>query len=47
MKDNDSDIRVECDLPADLPVASDEVKLLQDLLPDLLKAMVWAQSNEE
>jgi hypothetical protein len=46
VKDTDSEIRIECDLAADLPIAPDELKLLQELLPDLVKEMVWAQPEE-
>jgi hypothetical protein len=46
VNDTSSEIRIECDLPAELPIAQDEVKLLQELLPDLVKEMVWAQPEE-
>ncbi len=47
MKDTDSDLRVECELPSDLPLLPDELKLVQDLLPELLKEMAWQQTEKE
>jgi hypothetical protein len=47
LKNTDSDLRVECDLPADLPIAPEELKLVQDLLPELLKEIAWSQADKE
>jgi hypothetical protein len=47
VKQSDRTIRVECDLAASLPVVPDEVRLLEELLPDLLKEMILAQPDEE
>jgi hypothetical protein len=38
---------VECDLAADLPLLPDEMTLVQDLLPELLKEMLWLQDDKE
>lgn len=47
MKNTESDLSVECDLPAGLPLLADELKLVQDLLPELLKEMAWQQTDTE
>jgi len=41
------DLVVVCDLDADLPLLPDELKLVQDLLPELLKEMLWLQADKE
>jgi hypothetical protein len=38
---------IECDLPADLPLQSAELKLVLELLPELLKDMLWLQDEKE
>ena len=38
---------VENDLPAVLPLHEAELKLVQELLPELLKDMLWLQDNKE
>ena len=38
---------VECELASDLPVMPEELKLIQDLLPELLKEMAWQQADKE
>ena len=47
MNNNNSDLTVEFDLPADLPLLPDELKLVQELLPELVKDMLWLQTYEE
>lgn len=47
MKNTDSDLTVECELASDLPLLPDELKLVQDLLPELLKEMAWQQTDKE
>lgn len=42
-----SDIDVEFDLDADLPLLPAELKLLQDVLPELLKDLLWLQDDKE
>lgn len=46
MNEDDDPIRVTIDL-GDVPVTPAEMKLLADLLPELLKDMLWLQSDEE
>ena len=46
MNKTESLLIVECDLEADLPLLSDELKLVQDLLPELVKDMLWLKSEE-
>jgi hypothetical protein len=38
---------VECNLSTDLPLMPDELTLVQDLLPELLKDMLWLQDDKE
>jgi hypothetical protein len=47
LKNTDSDLSVECDLANNLPLLPDELKLVQDLLPELLKEMAWQQTDKE
>lgn len=47
MKNKPSDLTVECELPESLPMLPEEMKLLQDLLPELLKIMQWLQDEKE
>ena len=47
MKNTESDLRVECHLASDLPLLPEELKLVQDLLPELLKEMAWQQIEKE
>jgi len=37
---------VECDLEAELPLLPAELKLVQELLPELLKEMTWLMLDE-
>lgn len=46
MNKTESDLVVVCDLDADLPLLPNELKLVQDLLPELLKEMLWGQDKE-
>ena len=47
MNKTTSDLSVEFDLEADLPLLPAELKLLQDMLPELLKEMLWLQTDKE
>ena len=47
MKTTESPLDLECDLADDLPLLSEELKLVQDLLPELLKEMAWKQTDKE
>lgn len=47
MKKTDSELEVQCDLSADLPMLPEELKLLQDLLPEVVKAMACQLVNDE
>jgi hypothetical protein len=47
LKKDLSDLRVECDLQTDLPLQAAELKLIQALLPELLKDILWLQEVEE
>ena len=47
MNKTTSDLSVEFDLEADLPLLPAELKLLQDMLPELLKEMLWLQNAKE
>lgn len=38
---------VEFDLTADLPLLPAELTLVQELLPELLKDMLWLQDDKE
>lgn len=38
---------IECDLDAELPLLPDELKLVQELLPELVKDMLWLQDDKE
>jgi hypothetical protein len=38
---------VVCDLETDLPLLPDELKLVQELLPELVKDMLWLQDDKE
>jgi hypothetical protein len=41
------DLRVESDLEADRPVTPDEMKLIGDLLPQLVKDLLALQEEDE
>ena len=43
----ESQLVIECDLPAELPLRGAELKLVQELLPELLKDMLWLQDDKE
>lgn len=43
MKTTESPLDLECDLADDLPVLPEELKLVQDMLPELLKEMAWQE----
>lgn len=47
MEQTETDLKVVCELNADLPLLADELKLMQDLLPELLKDMRWLQDDKE
>ena len=47
MNNTENQLVVECDLSADLPLLPAEVKLVQDLLLELLKEMLWLQDDKE
>lgn len=47
MNNNKSDLAVEFDLSADLPLLPVELKLLQELLPELVKDVLWLQDDKE
>lgn len=47
MDQTQTDLIVVCDLDADLPLQADELKLMQDLLPELLQDMRWLQDDKE
>lgn len=46
MNKSQSDLIVEFDLPADLPLLPNELKLVQELLPELVKDVLWLQNEE-
>ena len=47
MNKTESPLVIECDLSAELPLQSAELKLVQELLPELLKDMLWLQDDKE
>lgn len=47
MNKSENHMVVECDLDADLPLLTDELTLVQELLPELLKDMLWLQDDKE
>ena len=47
MNKTENQLVVECNLPADLPLLPDELTLIHDLLPELLKDMLWLQDDKE
>ena len=47
MKTTESPLDLECDLEDDLPLLPEELKLVQDMLPELLKEMAWQLSDKE
>ena len=47
MNKTQSPLIVEYDQEADLPLLPAELKLVQDLLPELLKDMLWLQDDKE
>jgi hypothetical protein len=46
LKTTDSPLELDCDLADDLPLLPEELKLVQDLLPELLKEMAWQTPKE-
>lgn len=47
MNNNKSDLIVEFDLSADLPLLLAELKMVQELLPELVKDVLWLQTEED
>jgi hypothetical protein len=47
LNQTETDMVVVFDLDADLPLQADELKLMQDLLPELLQDMRWLQDDKE
>lgn len=47
MKKTENPMVVECDLNAELPLLPAELKLVQELLPELLKDMRWLLEDKE
>lgn len=47
MNKTENPMVVECDLETELPLLSAELKLVQDLLPELLKDMRWLLEDKE
>jgi hypothetical protein len=47
LKKQEDPIVVVCELEADSPLSQAELKLVQDLLPDLLKDMRWLLQDKE
>ncbi|MDO9358560.1 MAG: hypothetical protein Q7T70_06200 [Polaromonas sp.] len=47
MKKLQSELIVDCDLQAKLPLLPAELKLVQELLPELVKDVLWLQDDKE
>lgn len=47
MSEKDTAIEVQLDLFEVDVVTNDEINLVQDMLPELLRDMLWLQSNAE
>lgn len=47
MNKTESPLEIVFDLDADLPLLTAEIKLVQELLPELLKDMLWLQDDKE
>ena len=47
MNKTESPMVVECDLDTELPLLPAELKLVQELLPELLKDMRWLLEDKE
>lgn len=47
MDQTEIDLKIVFELDADLPLQADELKLMQDLLPELLQDMRWLQDDKE
>ena len=47
MNPHKSDLIVDFDLSADLPLLPAELKLLQELLPELVKDVLWLKDDKE
>jgi hypothetical protein len=47
LKNKPSDLIVEFDLEANLPLLPVELTLVQELLPELVKDMLWLQDDKE
>lgn len=47
MNKDENPMVIECDLDAELPLLPDELKLVQELLPELVKDMLWLQDDKE
>jgi hypothetical protein len=44
---DENQLVVDCNLESDLPLLPDELKLVQELLPELVKDMLWLQDDKE
>jgi hypothetical protein len=44
---NDPELQVTIDLEGDPPVTAPEMQLLADLLPELVKDLLWLKDNQE
>lgn len=47
MNKTENQMVVECDLDTELPLLPAELKLVQELLPELLKDMRWLLEDKE
>lgn len=47
MNKDENQLVVECNLESDLPLLPAELKLVQELLPELIKEMFWLQEDKE
>ncbi|MBN8491166.1 MAG: hypothetical protein J0M00_07045 [Burkholderiales bacterium] len=44
---NDSELHVTIDLPDEIALTAPEAKLLADLLPELVKDLIWLNEQNE
>lgn len=44
---NEAELQVAIDLEVDLTVTAPEMQLLADLLPELVKDLLWLNDNQE
>ena len=47
MNKDENQLVVDCNLESDLPLLPAELRLVQELLPDLIKEMIWLQEDKE